>query len=193
MTKTILLIFGIIVCFAISNGFCQDQSPSPDLESISPENEGPSDSHEDKASSRVWQKIWGKKARDAVLAGMWSIHLDGTGEYWGDGRNNDQNHLIGLQYYGWSAGTFINSKDDRAWYVGPAREVYSYNFNPDTRFDIGYKFGLLYGYGDELINVGGMSVFAIASFGISWKRLGFDLGVLPVGILTGNFRFDIDF
>jgi hypothetical protein len=35
---------------------------------------------------------------------------------------------------------------------------------------IGYKFGLLYGYGDELINVAGMSVFAGAYLGISWYR-----------------------
>ena len=124
--------------------------------------------------------------------GMWSIHLDGTGEYLGTGSNNDQNHLIGIQYYGLSAGMFINSKDDRSWFFGPAREVYSHNFTGDTRFDIGYKFGLLYGYGDDLINVGGMSVFAVAVFGISWKRVGFDLGIIPVGILTGSFRFDID-
>jgi len=128
-----------------------------------------------------------------MLLGMWNIHLDGTGEYFGDGRNNDQGELIGIQYYGLTAGTFINSQDDRAWYFGPAREVYSHKFDHDLRFDAGYKFGLLYGYGDDLINVGGMSVFAIATFGITWKRLGFDLGILPVGILTGNFRFDIDF
>ena len=57
----------------------------------------------------------------------------------------------------------------------------------------GYKFGLLYGYGDDLINVGGMSVFSIATFGISWKRFGVDLGIVPAGIITGSFRFDIDF
>jgi hypothetical protein len=34
--------------------------------------------------------------------------LNGTGEYFGDGRNNDQNHLAGIQYYGLTAGTFIN-------------------------------------------------------------------------------------
>jgi hypothetical protein len=71
--------------------------------------------------------------------------------------------------------------------------VYSHNFTDDTRFDIGYKFGLLYGYGDDLINVGGMSIFATATFGISWKRLGFDLGIVPAGVITGNFRLDIDF
>ena len=124
---------------------------------------------------------------------MWSLHLDGTGEYLGSGSNNDQNYLFAMQVSGLSAGTFINSKDDRAWFFGPARELYSLDLSDDTRFDMGYKFGLLYGYGDDLINVGGMSIFAIGTFGISWKNLGFDLGVLPVGILTGNFRFDLDF
>ena len=145
------------------------------------------------SGSNFWQKVWGKRARNAFLLGMWSLHLDGTGEYLGSGSNNDQNYLFAMQVSGLSGGTFINSKDDRAWFFGPAREVYSYNFSDDTRFDAGYKFGLLYGYGDDLINVGGMSIFAIGTFGITWKNLGFDLGVLPVGILTGNFRFDLDF
>ena len=56
-----------------------------------------------------------------------------------------------------------------------------------------FKFGLLYGYGDDLINVGGMSVFAIATFGITWKRVGFDLIILPVAIITGSLRIDIDY
>ncbi len=115
-----------------------------------------------------------KKARDALLLGMWSIHADGTGEYFGDGRNNDQNHLAGIQYYGLTAGTFINSKDGRAYYAGLAREVYSHNHSKNTRFDISYKFGLLYGYDDDRINVAGMSVFAGAYFCISWKRGRFD-------------------
>ena len=193
MTKTFLLITAFSICFSINNAFCQENKPSPNSGSINIEEADNSESREEKSDSNIWQKIWGVKARDALLLGMWSIHLDGTGEYFGDGRNNDQNHLLGIQYYGLTAGTFINSKDDRAWFFGPGREVYSHNFTDDTRFDIGYRFGLLYGYGDELTNVGGMSVFAIATFGISWKRLGFDLGVLPVGIITGSFRIDIDF
>jgi hypothetical protein len=145
-----------------------------------------------KSDNSVWEKIKGKMARDALLLGMYSIHLDGTGEYFGDGRNNDQNHLLGIQYYGLTTGTFINSKDDRAWFAGMAREVYSHDYSKDIRFDIGYKFGLLWGYGDDLINVGGMSVFAGAYFGASWKRAGLDIGLIPAGILTANFRIDID-
>ena len=101
--------------------------------------------------------------------------------------------MLGIRYYGLTAGTFINSEDDRAWFLGPAREVYSRDFSDDGRFDIGYSFGLLYGYGDDLINLGGMSVFAAATFGITWHKMGFDLGIIPVGILTANFRIDIDY
>jgi hypothetical protein len=193
MTKTILLISAFSICFALTNGFCLDTSPTPDSDSNRTEALDDSERLEEKSDSNWWRKIWGIKARDALLLGMWSLHLDGTGEYFGDGRNNDQGHLLGLRYFGLTAGTFINSKDDRAWFFGPAREVYSHNFTDDTRFDIGYSFGLLYGYGDELSNIGGMSVYAAATFGISWKRLGFDVGIIPVGIITGNFRIDIDF
>ena len=146
----------------------------------------------DQSEKSFWGKIWGKKARDAVLLGMWTLHLDGTGEFFGDGRNNDEAYLIGAQYYGITAGTFINSHDDRAWFLGPAREFYSHNFTQNSRMDIGYRFGLLYGYGDELPNLGGMSVFAAGTIGFSWKRVGVDIGLIPVGIITGSFRIDID-
>jgi len=29
-------------------------------------------------------------------------------------------------------------------------------------------------------------------FGLSWKRVGLDIGVVPIGVLTLNFRIDID-
>jgi hypothetical protein len=193
MAKSILLMLAFSVCLLFNNAFCQETEFSLKPGSNAIETADQNERDEDPSDSNIWRQIWGKKGRDALLLGMWSLHVDGTGEYLGNGSNNDQNHLLGIQYYGLSAGTFINSKDDRAWYFGPAREVYSHNFTDDTRFDIGYKFGLLYGYGDDLINVGGMSVFAIATFGVSWKRLGFDLGVVPVGIITGNFRLDLDF
>ena len=39
----------------------------------------------------------------------------------------------------------------------------------------------------------GMSVFAAATFGITWHKMGFDLDIIPAGILTGSFRIDLDF
>jgi hypothetical protein len=192
MKESILLICLFAGICLVNTAYCQD----PPAQQTDHQNDHQvlqkEETFKENIDKSLWDKIKGKKARDALLLGMWSIHADGTGEYFGDGRNNDQNHLIGIQYYGLTVGTFINSKDDRAYSAGLAREVYSHNFNQNTRFDIGYKFGLLWGYGDDLINVAGMSVFAGAYLGISWKRAGLDIGLIPAGIITANFRIDID-
>ncbi len=188
MKESILLIYLFAgICF-VDTAYCQD----PPVQQTDRRNDHKVIQKEENIEKTLWQKIKGKKGRDALLLGMWSIHADGTGEYFGDGRNNDQNHLAGIQYYGLTAGTFLNSKDDRAYYAGLAREVYSHNYSKNTRFDISYKFGLLWGYGDDLINVAGMSVFAGAYLGLSWKRAGLDIGLIPAGIITANFRIDID-
>ena len=193
MKKAIFLIAAISTCLFITNAFGGEINSSPNSDATDNATTKHTYILDDIANSEWWPKVWGKKARDAMLLGMYSIHLDGTGDYFGTGGNNDQGHLLGMRYYGLTAGTFINSKDDRAWFLGPAREVYSRDFSDDGRFDIGYSFGLLYGYGDELTNLGGMSVFAAATFGITWHKMGFDFGVVPVGILTANFRIDIDY
>ncbi len=167
--------------------------PRPNSVSIASESAGRNDKQNAESDSNRWQKIWGKKSRDALLLGMWSFHLRGTGEYWNDkGGSNEQNHLFGIQYYGLTTGTFINSHDDRAWFIGLAREVYSRKISADTRLDIGYKFGPLFGYGDDLPSVGGMSLFAAGTFGISWHGLGIDLMIIPVGVIAGSFRIDIE-
>jgi hypothetical protein len=193
MMKAIFFITAISICLFLTNAFAEEATSSPNSDSIESATPEPTYIPDEIAESEYWPKIWGKKARDSLLLGMYSLHLDGTGEYFGNGSNNDQGHMLGIRYYGLTAGTFTNSEDDRAWFLGPAREVYSRDFSDDGRFDIGYSFGLLYGYGDDLINLGGMSVFAAATFGITWHKMGFDLGIVPVGILTGNFRIDIDY
>ncbi|KPK00274.1 MAG: hypothetical protein AMJ60_01865 [Desulfobacterales bacterium SG8_35] len=86
----------------------------------------------------------------------------------------------------------MNSHDDRAWFFGLAREVYSRKIADDTRLDIGYKFGPLYGYEDDLPNIGGISFAAGGTFGISWKKIGVDIMIIPVGIITGGFRINFD-
>ena len=192
MKKAIFLSCAISICLFVTPAFCGEINNPPNSDTIDRASAEHSYILDQIAESEYWPKIWGIKARDALLLGMRSVHLDGTGEYFGNGSNNDKGHLLGVRYHGLTAGTYINSKDDRTWLLGPAREVYSRGFSDDGRFDIGYSFGLLYGYGDELTNLGGMSVFAAATFGITWHKMGFDLGVIPVGIFTANFRIDID-
>jgi len=140
----------------------------------------------------ILRVLWGLPARDALLLGMWSLHSDGSGDLLGSGKNNEENHLLGLQLGGLTAGTFINSHHRRSFFGGLAREVYSRNFSEDWRFDLGYKAGLMTGYDPELPNLEGVTAFIAAFAGISWKRLGFDLGFTPLGVWTFSFRIDID-
>lgn len=139
-----------------------------------------------------WAVIWGRPAVDSLHLGMWSLHLDGSGDIFGSGSNNEHNYLLGFQLKGYNFCTFINSHDDRTYSLGLSREVYSKQLSPDLRFDAGYRLGFLYGYKDNLPSIGGVSGYAMPVFGLSWKRLGVDLGVVPVGVLTLSFRIDID-
>jgi hypothetical protein len=66
------------------------------------------------------------------------------------------------------------------------------DFSKDARMDVGYQVGLLYGYGNNLPNLGGFFVYILPTVGFTIKRFGFDIGIVPVGILTGSFRIDIE-
>lgn len=136
--------------------------------------------------------LWGRPTRDALLLGMWSLHMDGSGEIFGSGENNEENRLFGLQLAGVTAGTFINSHKQRSFFGGVARELYSRPLADTLRLDLGYKAGIMSGYGPELPDVAGMTAFIAAFAGISWNRLGFDLGITPLGVWTFSFRLDID-
>lgn len=138
------------------------------------------------------ETLKGRKARDALLLGMWSLHLDGSGRSTGEGDNNENNQLFGVQYYGLTAGTFINSNERRSFYGGVAREVWSYQCTPGVRFDLGYKAGLMTGYQEKSPDLQGVVPFLAGFFGASWKRMGVDVGVTPLGVITLNFRIDID-
>ena len=198
MIRTILLL-AFLICLPMHAAVGDDGTPPAPAPANREETRATAPGEEahtigtDRPLASVWEKAWGWTPRNALFLGMWSIHLDGTGEYFGNHSNNDEQNLLGLQLFGFAAGTFINSHDEPCWFFGPGREIYTHRLAKDLRFDIGYKFGLLYGYGDDLPNINGMSVFANAVFSFTWKRLGFDVGVLPTFIVTGNFRVDIDF
>jgi hypothetical protein len=189
--RSLRTLFTIALVFLGTQTFCET-NPSQATDGQDKSEPGsPPQAVSESPEKGFWETLKGSRARDALLLGMWSIHLDGTGEYFGDGRNNDQGHMLGAQCYGITAGTFINSHDDRAYFAGLAREVFSYPYPRDFRIDLGYKLGLLYSYGDDLPNLYDFSVFAAATASFSWKRIGIDVGLIPVGIMTLNFRVDL--
>ena len=186
-TQFTFIICALSNCCHINNAFCQENIPPLKKAPISTE----AVEKTEVTDPTMWQKIWGKKSRDALLLGMWSIHLKGSGEYFGgSGESNEQNKLLGIIYNGIGAGTFSNSHDDRSWFIGIGRDVYSRELAENTRLDISYRLGPLYGYGDSLPNVGKISLFAAGTFSFSWYNLGFDKMVIPIGVITCGFRIN---
>jgi hypothetical protein len=184
--KNLLFLFcTLLIFFHIKIASCQEKTSSPNPVSINNETVNTIEKQDETINSNIWRKIWGTKSRDTLLLGMWSIHTKG-------GDSNQQNHLFGIQYYGLAAGTFINSHDERAWFLGFAREMSYREITENTRLDIGYKFGPLYGYDEDLPNICGFSFAAAGIIGISWKKIGIDIMIIPVGIITGGFRINFD-
>lgn len=110
MKKAILFICAISICLSMTHAFGEETTNPPVLDSTNGATTEQTYPLDDIANSEWWPAVWGKKARDAALLGMYSLHLDGTGQYWGNGSNNDQGHLAGARFYGLTAGTFYQQQ-----------------------------------------------------------------------------------
>ena len=139
----------------------------------------------------TWEWMKGCRDGDALYLDMRSLHLDHTGEF-GDKSANENNQLLGIQIYGFDAGTFVNSHRERSYFLGLSRTVYTKGLGTDTNMDFGYKVGALYGYGKDLPNIGGFCPLVFPTVTFTYKRVGIEFGATPVGVLAASFRIDID-
>lgn len=85
--------------------------------------------------SRIISFLDGEPIEDGFMYLPFGVHLGS------DNKEISNNNLIGLFYKSFAAGTFINSFDDRIWYLAYARKIYSYQ-----DFGINYYAGAIYGY-----------------------------------------------
>lgn len=90
-------------------------------------------------SSNLINFIYGKPIKDGLIYMPFGIHTNL------DGENANNNALLGVVYNSFVFGTFINSFNDRTWYIAKARNIISYK-----DFGVDYYFGLMYGYKGKL-------------------------------------------
>lgn len=134
--KSIAVLSGALVIFS---------TPCRASENIDPklvqETEGTAQS----GYSDVQKFIYGKPPKDGIIFQPIGFHTKTID------KRPAHNSLIGMVYHSFSAGTFINSFDDRTWYFVVMRNIYS-----EHGFGIGYMAGALYGYKGNLSTVNGV-------------------------------------
>jgi hypothetical protein len=138
----------------------------------------------------ILQKAWGEQAPNAILGLglMKSFHLlEDNNKY------RTWNYLVGAEYRGLTAGTFLNSHDRRVYLLGVSRSLYHKQSASGFNVDLGYKLGGFYGYREGFPNYHGFMAGALLVAGVGYKAVGIDL-MYPVGsnVLTLSTHLYLD-
>lgn len=137
---------------------------------------------------KTWKYIKGTPTESAVLGGMWSIHTSNHKD-----QMCGENNLMGIDYNGYTLGTFKNSYRNQSVFAGLSRTVYTKRIVKGLNVDVKYRIGAIYGYKDKYPNVGGISPLAYPLIGINYKRVGTDITIIPSDrpIFASSFRYNL--
>ena len=124
----------------------------------------------------------------SVLIGFWTRHVDRSDD------TNEKTGMIAFLYKDYMVSRFINSYHDETFFVG--KRLHTKKFDLGIFKDLGVQgnlyTGLMYGYSDNLPNIGGLSVGALPTVGLVWKKTSAELGYAPTpkgGVFMSLFRF----
>lgn len=183
----------ILLIFAVIPAYAEETSLSPNLQIQ--QKSGQIDVLKLNASIKekgLWEKSWtfvkGKPIDDSLLLGMFSHHTsEHRSEY------NESNKLLGLDYKGYSAGTFNNSRRKQTYYAGISRKLYEHNLPANFKFDMKYKLVGLHGYQDSYPDILGITPVIMPMFGISKGYAGADFMIVPDDkpVFVVNFRINL--
>ncbi len=139
----------------------------------------------EKIMNKTWEFIKGERGDDSILLGMFSHHTS-------DNSHNETHNLLGIDYKGYSIGTFKNSYSDQSVYGCIHRKIYEYKLAKNIKFDIKYKFGAIYGYDDHYPNIAGITPIIMPMFGLTLWNVGMDFIAIPDDNPTFSFNFRLN-
>jgi hypothetical protein len=124
----------------------------------------------------------------SVLTGFWTRHVDRSDD------TNEKTGMIAFTYNDYMVSRFINSYNDETFFVG--KRLHTQIYNLGKFMDLGVQgnlyAGLMHGYSDNLPNIGGLSVGALPTVGLVWKKTSAELGYVPTpkdGVFMSILRF----
>ncbi|HSA06281.1 MAG TPA: hypothetical protein P5556_03805 [Candidatus Gastranaerophilales bacterium] len=144
---------------------------------------------EESRLQKLWNVAKGKPSKDAINLGMFSYHTMETRD-----QLNESNKLLGLDYKGYSVGTFNNSYHVQTYYAGISRQVYEKELPGNNSMQLKYKLIGMHGYERFEPDLFGITPIIIPVLGFDNKYLGVDFLISPGKTLTfaTNFRINID-
>lgn len=113
-------------------------------------------------------------------------------KHFSDGDYNESNQLIGVSYNNWFGCTFENSNYNRSWFLGYSFRTKKYAIAESDFFLRGnLHTGALYGYDDDMPNIGGWTVAAAPTGEIGYKNFSIELLAAPFdgGVIISMLRF----
>lgn len=133
--------------------------------------------------------LWGKPAKDSIVIGMQSYHMNRTANY------NETHNIVGLQYKGITYSSFKNSHNQRTELIALSRNIIEHELFEGFDIEVGYKAGLINAYRNKLPRVSGeWSLGAVPIIGMSYKNWGVDFWTMPFidgGFVAMNFRVNL--
>lgn len=139
--------------------------------------------------AKVWHFAKGKAMDDSLVLGMWSYHVSPKRDLY-----NETNNMFGIEYKGYAVNTFKNSYHNQTYFAGVSRKLWSKQLSKNIRMNVNYKAGLMHGYKDKYPNVAGITPLILPQIGFFYKKVGFDLMIIPDitrPIFCGSFRVGI--
>jgi hypothetical protein len=183
----ILIIFMSFAIFFTNNIAHAEQGTRLQLFKLKISNELP-DPAPDGKLLKTWKYVKGNPSDSAILGGMWSMHTSTHKD-----EMCGENNLVGIDYNGYTVGTFKNSYRNQSVFAGLSRTVYTVKLTKGVNMEFKYKIGAIYGYKDKYPNALGISPLAYPLIGINYKKVGTDITIIPSDrpIFASNFRFNL--
>jgi hypothetical protein len=125
-----------------------------------------------------------------MLIGLWTRHVDSSDD------TNEKTGMIAILYNDYMISRFINSYHDETFFAGKRFHTRKFALGDLKSLDIQGNFytGLMYGYADNLPNIGGITVGALPTIGLLYNEISLELGYVPTprgGVLTSMIRFSL--
>ena len=104
--------------------------------------------------------------------------------------------MIAILYDDYMISRFVNSYHDQTFFAGKRFYTRKFALGNLKSLDVQGNFytGLMYGYSDNLPNIGGITVGALPTLGLIYNKLSVEVGYVPTpsgGVFTSMIRFPL--